>query len=105
LSIDSIGLPPDFVVALKHAASLPNPELYERERNRFWTGKTPRLIRCYREELGLLHLPRGLRPQAEAIAAEADIRLETTDRLPDVEKVVFDPAVDLRPDQRNAVRS
>jgi superfamily II DNA or RNA helicase len=104
LSIDRIGMPPDLVVALKHAASLPNPEFYEKERNRFWTGQTPRLIRCYREELGLLHLPRGLRPQAEAIAAEAGTRLETTDRLPDVGKVVFAPAVDLRPDQRNAVK-
>jgi hypothetical protein len=104
LSIDSIGLPPDLVVALKHAASLPNPEFYDKERNRFWTGKTPRLIRCYREELGLLHLPRGLRSQAEAIAAEAGTRLAIADRLPDVEEVVFELVVELRADQRNAVK-
>jgi hypothetical protein len=35
LSIDTIGLPPDLVAALKHAASLANPEFYEKERNRF----------------------------------------------------------------------
>ncbi len=104
MSIDSIGLPPDLVVALKHAASLPNPEFYEKERNRFWTGNTPRLIRCYREELGLLHLPRRLRAHAEAIAAEAGTLLETIDRFPDLEKVVFELAVELRPDQANAVK-
>ena len=104
LSIDNIGLPTDLIAALKHAASLANPEFYERERNRFWTGKTPRLIRCYREELGLLHLPRGLRPQAEAIAAEVGSRLEIADRLPDVQEVAIDLAAELRPDQRKAVK-
>ena len=97
LSIDNIGLSTDLVAALKHAASLANPEFYEKERNRFWTGKTPRLIRCYREELGLLHLPRGLRPQAEAIAAEVGTRLEITDRLPDVEEVIFRPGRGVTP--------
>ena len=68
LAVDRIGLPPSFLAALKHVASLHNPDFYEKERNRFWTGNTPRLIRCYRETLDQLLLPRGVRPQAEAIA-------------------------------------
>lgn len=103
LSIDSIGLPPALAAALKHAASLPNPDFYEKERNRFWTGKTPRLIRCYREELGLIHLPRGLRTKVETIAAEAGTRLEITDRFPETGKVTFELGAVLRPDQRVAV--
>src|ERR1017187_10462320 len=39
---------PSFLAALKHVASLHNPDFYEKERIRFWTGNTPRLIRCYR---------------------------------------------------------
>lgn len=105
LSIDSIGLPPAVTAALKHAASLPNPDFYEKERNRFWTGKTPRLIRCYREELGLIHLPRGLRTKAETVAAEAGTRLEITDRFPETEDVTFKLGAVLRPDQRDAVKN
>ena len=103
LSIDTVALPPALLSAMKHAASLPNPEFYEKERTRFWTGKTPRLIRCYRESLGALHLPRGLRAQVEAIAAEAGSRLAVTDHFPEVETTSFDLAVTLRPDQAAAV--
>jgi superfamily II DNA or RNA helicase len=103
LAVESVGLPPALAAALKHAASLPNPEFYEKERNRFWTGKTPRLIRCYREEIGLLHLPRGLRARASAIAEEAGTRLEVTDPLPDTETHAFELGVTLRPDQAAAV--
>jgi superfamily II DNA or RNA helicase len=103
LSIESVGLPPALVAGLKHAASLPNPEFYEKERNRFWTGKTPRLIGCYREELGLIHLPRGLRMRAEAIAVEAGTRLEIGECLPEVEGLRFELRAAMRPDQRRAV--
>jgi len=37
LSIDRVGVPPALVAALKHAASLHNPEFYEKERMRFST--------------------------------------------------------------------
>ncbi len=60
LSIRRAGLPPALVAALKHLASLANPEFYEKERMRFSTWDTPRFIRCYREDLEWIHLPRGL---------------------------------------------
>jgi hypothetical protein len=37
LAIDRIGMPPALVAALKHLASLHNPEYYEKERLRFST--------------------------------------------------------------------
>jgi hypothetical protein len=46
LAIDRFGLPPYLLAAFKHAGSLHNPDFYEKERNRFWTGKTPRFIRA-----------------------------------------------------------
>jgi len=103
LSIDRIGLPPSLVAALKHVASLHNPEFYEKERNRFWTGNTPRFIRAYGETLDQLLLPRGLRSQAEAIAIEAGSRLDVSERHPATEVVDYELRVDLRPDQSEAL--
>ena len=80
LEIDRIGVPPALLAALKHAASLHNPEFYEKERMRFSTWGTPRFIRCYRETLDQLLLPRGLRDKAQAIVAEAGSRLRVVDR-------------------------
>jgi superfamily II DNA or RNA helicase len=79
LTIDRIGLPPDLVSALKHLASLHNPEFYEKERLRLSTWNTPRFIRCYRESLGQLLLPRGLRDKAEQIIADAGSSLVIAD--------------------------
>jgi superfamily II DNA or RNA helicase len=103
LAIETIGLTPDLLAGFKHAASLPNPEFYEKERNRFWTGKTPRLIRCYREQIGVIELPRGLQEHAEQIAIEAGTRLEITNRLPDTDTETFGLSAKLRPDQQRAL--
>ena len=103
LSIDRIGMPPALLAALKHAASLHNPVFYEKERNRFWTGNTPRFIRSYRETLDQLLLPRGLRPQAEAIVTEAGSRLDITEAYPATDVVDYELKAHLRPDQQDAV--
>ena len=76
LAIDRIGLPPALVSALKHLASLHNPEYYEKERLRLSTWNTPRLIRCYEESIDQLLLPRGLREAAVSLAVEAGSHLE-----------------------------
>ena len=85
LAIDRIGLPPALLAALKHLASLHNPEFYEKERLRFSTWNTPRFIRCYRETIDQLLLPRGLRDKAARIVTEATSHLAVTDAcsLPD----------------------
>ena len=79
LAIDRIGVPPALLAALKHAASLHNPEFYEKERMRFSTWDTPRFIRCYRETLDQLLLPRGLLDKARAIVAEAGSSLRVVE--------------------------
>ena len=60
VSFDRIGLPARLVAELKHVASLPNPEFFQKQRMRFSTWDTPRVIRCYRESLDRLEIPRGL---------------------------------------------
>ena len=103
LAVDRIGLPPSLLAALKHVASLHNPDFYEKERNRFWTGNTPRIIRCYRETLDQLLLPRGVRPQAEAIVTEAGSQLEIIETFESTDAVEYEPLATLRPDQQTAV--
>ena len=102
LSVDRIGLPPDMLAALKHAASLHNPEFYEKERSRRWTGQTPRFIRCYHETMDQLLLPRGLRQQASAIVGEAGSRLDITDTYPATDIVDYELRANLRVEQQAA---
>lgn len=66
LTLDTSGVPPWMLADLKHLASLHNPEFHKRQRLRFSTWNTPRMVRCYEEEPGRLHLPRGL---VERVAA------------------------------------
>ena len=82
VSVERIGLPPSMIAALKHCASLHNPKFHELEALRKSTHATPRFVRCYREELDLLHLPRGLLPDVERIVADAGSRLELVDVRP-----------------------
>jgi superfamily II DNA or RNA helicase len=76
-------MPPAMLAALKHLASLHNPEFYEKERLRFSTWNTPRFIRCYRETFDQLLLPRGLQDKAHAIVADAGSELVIADGCSD----------------------
>ena len=86
--------------SVESAASLANPEFYEKERNRFWTGKTPRLIRCYREELGLLRSPSRAAPSGGGDRGRGGHPARNHRAPPRRGGGRFDLAVELRPDQR-----
>jgi hypothetical protein len=86
LEIERSGLPPALLTALKHLASLHNPAFYEKERLRFSTWDTPRMIRCYGETLESLLLPRGLTEKATGVVAEAGGRLVVHESRPDPSK-------------------
>lgn len=103
LSIDRVGVPPALVAALKHASSIHNPEFYEKERMRFSTWNTPRFIRCYREELGELRLPRGLRETAARVVEEAGSELRVVDGFEDPQRVDVELLATLTSDQAAAV--
>ncbi len=104
LAIDRIGVPPALVAALKHLASLHNPEFYKKERLRFSTWDTPRFIRCYRETLGQLLLPRGLQERARGIVTEAGSTLTVTDRFAPVSPIAVELGATLVPEQFEALR-
>jgi superfamily II DNA or RNA helicase len=102
LAVDRIGLPPALIASLKHLASLHNPKFYENERLRFSNHDTPRFIRCYRESLGELLLPRGLEEQAGAIFRAAGSRLEVGTEERDLPHQGLQLKAVLSPEQQRA---
>lgn len=80
IRVESGELSPALHATLKHAASMPNPQFYERQRLRMSTWDTPRFLRGYDETLdGGLLLPRGLTDTVTALVDQAGSRLEVTD--------------------------
>ena len=100
LEIERSGLPPALLAGLKHLASLHNPAFYEKERLRFSTWDTPRMIRCYGESLKSLLLPRGLSEKAAGVVAEAGSRLVIHEARPDPEQIEFTPTLNFAEDRR-----
>jgi superfamily II DNA or RNA helicase len=78
--VETGELPPALHATLKHAASMLNPQFYERQRLRMSTWDTPRFLLSYDETLdGGLVLPRGLSDTVAALVDQAGSRLEITD--------------------------
>ena len=105
LGIDRIGVPPALLAALKHLASLHNPDFYEKEKQRFSTWNTPRFVRCYRETIDRLLLPRGLRSKAEAVVAQAGSRLDVVDGTSLCEPIAVELAASLTAEQVTAAEA
>lgn len=103
VAIDRVGLPPALLTSLKHLASLHNPKFYENERLRFSNHRTPRFIRCYREQLDTLLLPRGLVEPARQLAAAAGGHLETTESFGEPTAQQFEFRATLSPVQQRAM--
>ncbi len=80
LSVERSGLPPALLSAIKHLATLHNPEFYKRQKLRLSTFQTPRFIRCYEEDLASLHLPRGILQELEGVVRKFGSTLSVNDR-------------------------
>ena len=103
LAIDRIGLPPSLVASLKHLASVHNPEFHQREQLRLSTWNTPRMVRCYSEDLDRLYLPRGLVEEAARVVQSAGSKLEIDDHRPTAPTRPFTFTGELSPTQEEAV--
>ena len=80
IRVEAGELTPALLATLKHAASMPNPLFYERQRLRGSTWNVPRFLQSYEETLdGGLVLPRGLAERVASLVGQAGSRLETAD--------------------------
>ena len=101
--MDGGDLPPALLATLKHAASMPNPVFYERQRRRASTWDTPRFLRNYDETLtGDLILPRGLQDRLTTLVEQASSRVEFTDAREPGRPQTFTFAAELEPEQQAA---
>ncbi len=104
VAVDMAELSPALLATLKHAASMPNPAFYERQRRRLSTWNVPRFLQSFDETLdGRLVLPRGLSALLTATVAEAGSALEIDDQRAVGTPQQFDLSVNLRDDQAAAV--
>ncbi|WP_276309053.1 DEAD/DEAH box helicase [Specibacter cremeus] len=104
LTVRAAELGPAMISAVKHAASLPNPEFYERQRQRRSTWNIPRFLRSYDETLeGDLILPRGLLPLLRQLVESAGSTLRIEDHRDTGTPQEFGFAGRLHPDQQDAL--
>ena len=80
IRVEAGELTPPLHATLKHAASMSNPQFYERQRLRMSTWDTPRFLLNFDETLdGGLILPRGLAETMAALVDQSGSRLKVTD--------------------------
>ncbi|MHC6594054.1 TOTE conflict system archaeo-eukaryotic primase domain-containing protein [Arthrobacter sp. C152] len=104
LTIKAADLGPAMISAVKHAASMPNPEFYERQRQRRSTWNIPRYLRNYDETLeGDLILPRGLLSLLEQLVESTGSSLRIDDQRVEGAAHSFECSARLRGEQQDAV--
>lgn len=103
IAVEAAELPPALLATLKHAASMPNPVFYERQRRRASTWDTPRFLRSYDETVtGDLVLPRGLQDRLTVLVEQTGSHLELSDERIAGEPQTFEFAAELDPEQQQA---
>ena len=104
IRLEQAELTPGLAATLRHAASMHNPEFYERQRMRASTWNIPRFLHCYQETIdGGLILPRGMLDTVTSLAAQAGSRLNITDQRSPGTGQDFTCTATLTPVQRDAV--
>lgn len=106
ITIHAEELGPAMISAVKHAASMLNPEYYERQRLRRSTWNVPRILHFFDETLeGDLILPRGLLPLLRQLVESAGSTLQITDQRVSGTTEELDFSATLRPEQLRAVEA
>ncbi|WP_225341144.1 DEAD/DEAH box helicase [Mycobacterium sp. WUMAC-067] len=105
LTLTANDLGPAMISAIKHAASIRNPEFDARQRARRSTWDTPRFLYSYDETAeGDLVLPRGLHPLLTELVESADSTLRIDDKRVAGQNHNFTCGTPLRTAQTSALR-
>ncbi|MBA3745438.1 DEAD/DEAH box helicase [Sporichthya sp.] len=98
-------LTPAQYATFKHAASMANPEFYDRQRRRQSTWNIPRFIQSFDETLdGHLVLPRGLLDTALRVVEQAGSKADIRDQRISGAHIEVAFTADLTPGQHDAVQ-
>ena len=104
LEIATQDLPAPLIAALKHAASLHNPEFYRRQAQRYSTFATPRFVCCFDDtDPHTLRVPRGITDEATELVRAAGGDLEVTHAAAKHEPIKAGFTGTLSPVQQTAV--
>ncbi|MEX5297492.1 DEAD/DEAH box helicase family protein [Kocuria sp. CPCC 205292] len=103
LHVPAGDLPGVVLTELKHMASVPNPEFYRKQAQRFSTFGTPRLVTSFEHDENELRLPRGLTDEAVALLREAGFRVTISTSSETHKHLELAFVGDLREEQRVAV--
>jgi superfamily II DNA or RNA helicase len=78
--VELADLTPALAASLRHAASMHNPQFYEKQRMRASTWDIPRFLQFFDETVdGGLIMPRGMLTTVTELAAQAGSKLDLTD--------------------------
>jgi len=80
LFVEKTGLPSALLSQVKRLAAFQNPEFYRKQRMRFSTALTPRVIACFEDLTEHIALPRGCLPEVETLFHEYGVALAIDDR-------------------------
>lgn len=104
LALSTDELPPQLLAALKHTASLHNPDFYRKQNQRFSTWNTPRFVCCFDDaEAHWLQLPRGLLDEALQLIQAAGGTVEVTHEFPEHAPIAVRCTAELTAVQTEAV--
>ncbi len=78
--IKTDALPSALINQLKHLAAFHNPDFYKKQKQRFSTHATPRIICCAELDSGWLSLPRGCLGDVAATLTEYGVSLQLDDK-------------------------
>jgi superfamily II DNA or RNA helicase len=105
LFVEKAGLPSPLLNQIKRLAAVQNPEFYKKQSMRLSTALTPRVISCAEDLTQHVSLPRGCRPELEALLREHGVALEVEDRRESGEALRVSFHGELTRVQRQAVRA
>ncbi|WP_460534040.1 TOTE conflict system archaeo-eukaryotic primase domain-containing protein [Humibacter ginsengiterrae] len=105
LHIPTSDLPGIVVTELKHMSSVPNPEFYRKQAQRFSTYGTPRFVTSFEHDEEELRLPRGLTDEAAALLRDAGFRVVINLMADSPTSVEVTFTGELRSEQREAVEA
>jgi len=103
IEIPTEGLPSGVIAELKHVASLPNPEFFRRQAQRFSTFGTPRYVYCFEHDDTEIRVPRGLLDSVRRTLSSAHIGVSIVNEIEDARAITATFRGGLNPDQHTAV--